>query len=503
MAEDIQRTRGRPQNYKQDRGGVPAEYGPYLGKVMSNVDPSRAGRLRVFIEAFADGPQDDDSKWTTVNYLPSFYGVTPGTGTTSGVGNYPGNRNSYGMWFTPPDVGVTVICIFANGDRSQGFYIGVVPEQAATHMVPAIGAGKNFAVANETQQSYFAGATQLPVTEINTNDPAIVNQPRYFDEKKPVQSVQAAIMWQQGLIRDTNRGPIASTSQRETPSQVFGVSTPGRPIYLGGKTQEEVIKNLDNIQSGELKVIGRLGGHTLVMDDGATDGKDQLFRIRSAKGHQIIMHDSEEFIYIGHANGQTWIELGKQGTVDVYSTNSVNVRTEGNLNLHADQNINMYAGQNINIKAEGRGSGGNITIEAQKNLVCLAKEQITLYSKSKVNVKADGTLTLESLGQGSWKAGKLVFTGSTIDFNGPAAPAVTTPVSIPQRNLDTTEFTPSYGWQLRPGALPTICTRAPTHEPYPYHNGSGASTTTSTSQASSTPPASTPVPTGVEIGVAT
>lgn len=495
MAEDVQRTRGRPQNYKQDRGGVPAEYGPYLGKVMSNVDPTRAGRLRVFIEAFADGPQDDDNKWITVSYLPNYYGSTPNAGTGTGTGTYPGNRNSYGMWFTPPDVGITVICIFANGDRNQGFYIGVVPEQASTHMVPAIGASKKFAVANQTQQKFFYGATQLPVAEINVNDPDIVNQPRYFEETKPVQSYQAAIMFQQGLIRDVNRGPISSTSQRETPSQVFGISTPGRPIYLGGKTQEEVIQNLDNIQSGELKVIGRLGGHTLVMDDGATDGKDQLVRIRSAKGHQITMHDSEEFFYITHANGKTWIEFGKEGTVDVYSTNSVNVRTAGTINLHADQDINMFAGRKINMR-----SLDDINVESVKNINISSEANLTVYGKTAVRVKSDGTLAIQSASTGSWGASALVFKGDTIDLNGPWAPTVTKPAPIVISSLDDTEFNASEGWQVKAAAIKTSVTRAPTHEPYPYHNQGVSTAGPAASSVSNTPPGSQSVPSGVSVG---
>ena len=495
MAEDIQRSRGRPSNYKQDRGGVPAEYGPFLGKVMSNVDPIRAGRLRVFIEAFADGSEDDDSKWTTVSYLPTFYGATPSAGTAFGTGTYPGNRNSYGMWFTPPDVGVTVVCIFANGDRSQGFYIGVVPEQGLTHMIPAIGAGKNFAVANATQQQYFSGVGQLPVAELNTNDPSLINNPRFFEEQKPVQSVQAAIMFQQGLLKDTDRGPITSTSQRETPSQVFGFSTPGRPIYQGGKTQEEVIKDIDNVNPADMKVIGRLGGHTLTMDDGATDGSDQLVRIRTAKGHQITMSDSGEFFYITHANGQSWLEFGKQGTVDLYSTNSVNVRTLGTINLHADVDINMFAGNKINIK-----SLNGINVESDKDVNVSSSTNLTLYGKSTIGVKSDGTLALQSASKGSWGASDLVFKAGGIDLNGPAAATVTKPVAIPVTTMDDTEFTSSRGWEVKDAGIKSIVSRAPTHEPYPEHN-KGVDNVANINGSTSTPPASSPVPSEVSVGV--
>ena len=170
MSENTQRSRGRPGNYKLNRGGVPSEGGPFLGTVMNNIDPVRSGRLQVFLTNFNDGDMNDTSKWTTVDYLPSFYGATPKSGTSEGAGTYPGNRNSYGMWFTTPDVGVDVVCIFINGDRDQGYYIGVVPEQGINHMIPAIGAATNYVTQNINQQAYLDKATQAPVTEINDSN---------------------------------------------------------------------------------------------------------------------------------------------------------------------------------------------------------------------------------------------------------------------------------------------------------------------------------------------
>jgi hypothetical protein len=63
------------------------------------------------------------------------------------------------------------------------------------------------------------------------------------------------------------------------------------------------------------------------------------------------MSDSGNFFYIVHANGQTWIEFGVEGTVDVYATNSVNIRTKGDINLHADRDINMFAGRYLKMKS--------------------------------------------------------------------------------------------------------------------------------------------------------
>lgn len=495
MSEDIQRSRGRPENYKQDRGGVPAEYGPYKGVVMANVDPTRQGRLRVYIEAFGDGDRTDDTKWTTVEYAPPFFGSTPFNGVTAGVGTYPGNRNSYGMWFTPPDLGSEVLCVFANGARDKGYYIAVIPEQASNHMVPAIGASKQFKETNPTMAAYFARATQLPVTEINTADPKIVNDPRYFEQIKPVQSVAAAVMFQQGLITDVERGPIGSNAQRESPSQVFGIVTPGRPIFQGGFKQEEIPAKLDAgaIKPQDAKVIGRLGGHSLVMDDGAIDGSDQLIRIRTAKGHQITMSDSGEFFYLAHANGQTWIEFGKQGTVDVYSSNSVNVRTQGTINLHADGDINMNAGGNIRVRSKM-----STFLEAEGNVSLRSKGSVAMYGEVKLDIKSNGAISLDTATQGSWLSRNLRLTGNPIDLNGPAAPAVTTPAPLTINSLPDIEWNSSQGWIASNNPILTVTSRAPTHEPYPAHNqGVG---TTNLNGPTTTPAASRAVPSGTTVG---
>ena len=419
MADNIQRTKGRGEGYKFDRGGTPAEFGPYIGRIMNNVDPTRSGRLQVYIEQFGGSNPKDKSLWRTVSYVPPFYGVTPHTGTNVGTGTFTGNQQSYGMWFTPPDVGTRVICIFVAGDPNQGYYIGCVPEEGITHMLPAIGSSKKFQL-SDSQKALLGSATQLPVTEINNTNLKISENPRFFDQAKPVHSVVAAEMLQQGLINDTVRGPINSNSQRESPSSAYGITTPGRPIYQGGLAESDIKQKLQSgaVKPQDLKIIARRGGHSIVMDDGDLEGKDNLVRIRTSKGHQITMSDDGNCFYIVHANGQTWIELGVEGTVDVYATNSVNVRTQGTINLHADKDINIYAKENFNVKAS------TIKIEGDKSFDLLSTSAIKMYSKADIGITADGSLVLKNGSSGGWDAGdSLVLVAGTIDLNGGTAPS--------------------------------------------------------------------------------
>lgn len=492
MAENISRSRGRAPGYKFDRGGMPTEFGPFVGIVTNNVDPSRQGRLQVYIEQFGGGNPNDRSLWRTVSYCPPFFGNTPppiNQGQTDDVGDYVGsNPQSYGMWFTPPDIGVEVLCFFVAGDPQQGYYLGVIPKQGINHMVPAIGSSDKYKVNNEEQAAYYQGARVLPVTEINPANEKISNNPKFFDQERPVHSVLTALMYQQGVLADPQRGPIGSSSQRESPSACYGIATPGRPIYQKGLSEADIQQQLDqgDLQLADVRVVGRRGGHSLVMDDGDIEGNDNLVRIRTAKGHQITMSDDGNFFYIIHANGQTWLEFGQEGTVDLFSTNSVNVRTQGTINLHADEDINMYAGNDINIKSKG-----NYTVESDKNLVLTSIESMSIYSQGTIGVKADGSLALVS-SSGSWNGGgSLVLQAGGIDLNGGAPENVETPTPLQKYTMPETEYDNAQGWVVAPTGLESIVTRAPTHEPWPYHN-KGVSVEVSLEEGQPTKPATSP-----------
>ena len=154
--ENYQRSTGTPSTFDQDRGGLPGTGGPYIGKVKNNHDNTRMGRLQVYIEAFG-GKEDDDKVWKWVEYVTPFYGATP-KGGSAGTGTFlDGNQQSYGMWFTTPDVGTQVICIFVNNDFGNGYYIGCIPTNGITHMIPAIGsvANANAQTQNAAQGEYF------------------------------------------------------------------------------------------------------------------------------------------------------------------------------------------------------------------------------------------------------------------------------------------------------------------------------------------------------------
>jgi hypothetical protein len=494
MSETTPSTSQAPSNYKD---ALPP--GSYIGVVKNNVDPTRSGRLQVYIQNRGGADPNNANNWQTVIYCPPFYGTTP-AGASAGTGAFEqGNPQSYGMWFTPPDVGTQVLVIQVTGEP-MAYYVGCVPTLYVTHMVPAIGSvPKSQAVTqNATQASYLAGSERLPVTEINVSDNKISQDPKFFDQPKPVHSYLAGILFQQGLINDQVRGSIGSSSQRESPSACYGISTPGRAIYLGGigaRGEADITSgDLESAQASAANVIARRGGHSIVMDDGDLRGDDNLVRIRTSKGHQITMSDDGNCLYICHANGQAWVELGQEGTLDVYTTNSVNLRTQGTINLHADEDINMYAGGKFNVK-----SSKGTSLQSDSDFSVSNKGQLTLFSQAGIGLKTPGTLAMTSQ-LGSWAASStLSFNGSQLQLNGGPRIEVEAPKGLTKYLQPKVNFDASAGWVVDPVGTESIVTRAPTHEPYPYHN-QGVSTSVKFGSASPTPPPDAPpVPAGVTI----
>jgi hypothetical protein len=141
----------------------------------------------------------------------------------------------------------------------------------------------------------------------------------------------------------------------------------------------------------------------------------------------------------------------------------------------------------------------NINLEADADLTATVKKDISIYSKAKIGIKADGSIALQSA-SGSWNSGEsLLFTAGGIDLNGPAAPTVTAPSPIQKTIMDDVTFNTSTGWQVQKDKLESIVTRAPTHEPYPYHNKGVAVETQFEPGKPTPPPGAPPVPAGVEI----
>lgn len=339
--------------------------GPFLAKVVGHLDPTYMGVLEVEILRPV-GNSQAEGQLHQVKMMSPFWGQTSVEHVAQDPDDYNNTQKSYGMWFVPPDPGTIVMVVFVDGDPKRGYWFGCIPDENMNFMVPGVAA----------TQYVVEGGGRIPVAEYNKrvnetpSDPTQIKKPRH-----PF----ADVLDEQGLLKDDIRGITTSSARRETPSSVFGISTPGPIDKRSGAKQGGVGKAEHRVAN---TFVSRLGGTTFVMDDGddkflrkkhAKDGPpeyaaveqgetggdptiphNECVRIRTRTGHQILLHNSEDLIYIGNARGTTWIELTSNGKIDIYAADSVSINTGGDFNLTAKGNINLTSGGNVNVNSGGK-----------------------------------------------------------------------------------------------------------------------------------------------------
>ena len=482
--------------------------GPYMARVVSHVDAKYMGSLQV--ELINDVGREEPGitgSVITVRYLSPFAGQTSITFTNETPNDYDSTQKAYGMWMVPPDVGTIVMVMFAYGNAAKGYWIGCAPDEYVNFMVPGMAA---------TSTTTEAGSEERKVVaEYNKKANKTLSQPDITQLPKPIHPFHK-ILTTQGLNKDDTRGITSSSARRELPSTVFGISTPGPVDRKPNAPTGQVGKKESRIQSA---FVSRLGGTTFVMDDGdesfirktpASEGPpeyvsvengesggqpdiphNELVRIRTRTGHQILLHNSEDLIYIGNAAGTTWIELTSMGKIDIYAQDSISIHTEKDINLKADQDINMDAGRNVNIRSGAKhnvevgsihslivGTDQKISVVGTKNESIGANrntsvtgstseaigQAFNLQTGSNVKITSGADIALLSAGGNKFTSGKTtsingganvnVSSGGKINLNGPLAEAATA-ASITDA--------------VQPEALAIVVARTPMHEPWDGH----------------------------------
>jgi hypothetical protein len=150
------------------------------------------------------------------------------------------------------------------------------------------------------------------------------------------------------------------------------------------------------------------------MDDGAEDGTNQLTRLRTASGHQILMHDTEGTVYIANGSGKAFIEMDRDGTISVYSDGGINMRSGRDFNVHSDMNINFHAKGAINFTSET-----NVALNAEGYVFAMGEKGI-LNSSQKGSVRnyaRDGISSFTDGTQLHGASGRIDLAGSQVHFN--------------------------------------------------------------------------------------
>ena len=413
--------------------------GPYLAKIVNHLDSTYMGTVEVSLIKNVTGDPGVESANIPVRYCSPFSGATSQKFEGNDSSNFDDVQKSYGFWMVPPDIGTTVMVMFIDGDINRGYWFGCVQDQFQNHMIPGIAASRYSAMTPDEKTKY--GTDLVPVAEYHKRSRDLAN-PNPDTLTKPIHPFAERLL-QQGLLLDTIRGVTSSSARREVPSRVFGISTPGPVDEKSPKKQAGFEKG------GSLfsLPVSRFGGSTFVMDDGDKEGENELVRIRTRTGHQILMHNSSDLIYIANSKGTAWIELTSNGKIDVYAQDSVSIHSEQDFNFRADKDVNIEAGRNMNISV-----GGDYHLDTVGDFIVNTAKNGFLNFDGNIDIKIGSITHFESSGEMHLK-GSNVYVGSpgTIHIKGDGTIYIDTKADLNENVAQAWKLTAKTGVNIKSG----------------------------------------------------
>jgi hypothetical protein len=356
-------------------------------QVVATNDPEQMGRVKVWIPAL-DGERFnlDSLPWT--NYASPMFGFTSAypAGSSESTND---SQAAYGFWAIPK-VGAVVMVFCLNANPDQRYYFASKVLYRKNRSLPQ---GKN------------NGAPGLGPFGEGSEDKKI--QPAYDNLRE-----------QFAGNLDSSQAKTRGAYERQAASNDDSDGYSKSPVN-GDHTDPQTV------------CFVTPGRHAIIFQD---DPAHSRLRIKTAEGHQFILDDANERIYVSTARGKTWMELDQDGHAHMFAAESISFNSEADINFRAGGDLNLYAEGNVNIKANTGTlkieSGSDMHVKSIASIFQEACNSFSLLSENECTISANVDLGLFS--QGSMEitginsldvksSGAVKVTGKPIHLNGPGA----------------------------------------------------------------------------------
>jgi hypothetical protein len=384
-----------------------------VGTVVDTNDPQQTGRVRVLVPSYGDRPD-----MSTEN-LPWAVCVSPLGGTVNNEkikrGTEEASSNgpvAYGFW-NIPKIGTTVVVTCIDGHPMSRLWIGSLHTERLSHTLP---------------HGRFIFGDGEPDGPLDSYEQPI--QPLYDNQTNAFGSRTGNYEWRtRGAdysVSATSGDFYITDGINSTPDDKDHkfTSADGKTVNIrqgyGLSQIEPTLASSTTKENFDSQVYSWTspGFHSISMDDRKENCR---VKIRTTSGHQIILDDTNERIYINTSNGNSWIEFDEDGNIDIYSATKVNVRTEGDINFTANKSIRMYADEAIHMFTK------QVRIQTIEDLHIKAGTYVKVHSASDMNLQTDTNLNINVGTEGMIKTGgtlhlfaggNILGKGSQVQFNG-------------------------------------------------------------------------------------
>lgn len=376
---------------------------PQLATVMDNRDPLNSGKLKVWIQG-SQSDRDSKDSWIECSYAAPFAGRTPGV---PGANSYQQFPKGYGFWAVPPDVGVTVIVVFAQGHQFQAYWIGCVYDDRMNTMVPGM------ATENLPNSGYDM---PVPVTDYDRNTIQTNIQEKYPN----VPTIEG--LKKQNLLYDEEKGAANRSSSRTVAATVYGMSTPrGNSIVMDdGYTDADLTKQNWN-QDPDGYQDTQVGNP--VNDTAVGTRKNEGIVLRTRSGAQLLLSEATGSVFIINRDGTARIEMTPDGNIMLHGDKSLNARMGEDINLIAGKNINLQAGADMQWSITGNTKlnlAGTLESKIGGQVVINSGADLRLVTGASLRAQAGSSIDLTAASNISSKAGTTADTiaGTSITLSG-------------------------------------------------------------------------------------
>lgn len=356
--------------------GRDTNQGLMLGIVTNVNDPQQLGRVQVSIPSF--GEDDTNAK---LDHLPWASRVSPiggvddsrsrgialkGQDRDSPYGSKSSGSIAYGFW-SIPTVGTTVVLFCIDNDPNQLYYIGTITPNSTYHTLPH-GRYITDVPGGDKGPEGPLSSTEAPIEPLYSKSMLAFGGHTNFEWRSRGADYGSAAISpnRMNLIdndnNDEHTGVVSKkiddreTSIVEEDGHILGNDLLHRQGYAMSRTdpkkktddQHHKDRNKDVEKNLESSVHSWTtpGFHAIAMDDRPENCR---VRFRTTTGHQIIMDDTNERIYISTCEGRNWFEMDADGHIYAYSEESISFCASGDINFTAKKTIRMKAEEGIHL----------------------------------------------------------------------------------------------------------------------------------------------------------
>jgi len=363
-----------------------------VGKVVDTNDPQQMGRLRVACPLLGDLGNStlEDIPWSS--YMSPFGGTTTTPARGREEVQTPGQL-AYGM-FNIPKVGSSVLVMCIDGDPRFRIWMGCLHEQFLTHTMPHgrySYATENlpdgpFSSSEDKIQPLYDSQTQAFTKAATAIPDSTTEEPRKsFEFRTRGADTSVSGLGEDFVNNEDSQISFLADDVEQTYTEDDGIERTNTQGYQKTRVEPGLKSDTTGGDSYDPQVHSWTtpGFHSMSMSDNA---KNCRVRFRTTHGHQIIMDDTNERIYVSTAGGKCWIEMDEAGNIDVYA--------ERNLSFHAEKDINFTTEQSFRVKAK---EGIHMVAEGEMRLHAKGLTDGNPDPTKNMHIKIDNSLFLEAM----------------------------------------------------------------------------------------------------------